>query len=203
MKSFLLRIFDFWTLVHTRDPLRRRKGYLLAVTLGIFLASLIILTIANVISYLQEPTSEVVNFLWMDAIDIVFFAALWWLNRAGRIRLASYLFLVFVITFITVGFPADTFNRVLLAYAIPILTASFLIEPASAFPAVLFSIMGYTLRYFYDGKIYSYNTLSLLALIMVAMVALTAARQLDRALEASTLQQVKLAESQAHLRIVF
>jgi hypothetical protein len=81
-------------LVRNPDYDAQRRGHLLA---GILLGCLLILLVVILLNFIQiftDPGQGFVVFSIEDAASIAGLAALLWLNRSGRVRLAAGIFLV-------------------------------------------------------------------------------------------------------------
>ena len=163
---------------------RRRGRMLAAMLLGILIPGLII-AILNLIQIVIDPGQGYALYFIDDAGLIAALMGLYWLNRSGRVRLASYVFLTLLILAITALDPLDTLDRILLAYTIPIAAASFLIGPGFSFLFALLAVAGYTAVYLTSQAVISFNYLSMAAIFVFAVVSALIASQMERALRES------------------
>jgi len=160
--------------------LRRGKALALLV-LGTLIATLIV-TCINLLEMLASPSSRAFWFLLSDILVLAIFSGLFLTNRAGRVRLSAYAFLILLVASISGLFPAASLDRVTLAYAIPTIAASFLISPFSSFLFWALSAAGYTLALIAWGWSLPYNYFSVLSLFLIALVSWLASSQLENAL---------------------
>ncbi len=107
-----------------------------------------------------------------------------WLNRSGKVILAGSIFLALLTAVLmAVDTPTEVVKgRTLFMFVIPILIASFVMRPYASFIATaIIGILHITLAYV--AKVPDYQPYSIAALMVIAMIAWLAARNLEMALE--------------------
>ncbi len=82
-----------WMEIRPTGTTKRWRGQLLTLFLLGSLFVLIAVLLINTVLLLLSFTAETSLFVLMDAFSIVLVCGLWWINRTGRTRLASILFL--------------------------------------------------------------------------------------------------------------
>ena len=174
-------------LVRNLDSDAQRRGHLLA---GILLGCLLFLFVVALLNFIQiftDPGQGYVVFSIEDVVSIAGLVILIWLNRTGRVRLASAIFLVLTTLVITFLDPLITLDRILLAYAIPIAAASFLIGPGYSFLFGGLAAAGYTGIYLTGYATMPFNYLSVVMLFVFALVSTLIASEMDKLLREARL----------------
>ncbi len=166
--------------VDVDDPTGRRRGQLLAYFILGVLAISVSLLVLNGIQWLLDPTPKWVFYIAGDVLGALVLTVLWRLNRAGRTGWAGYGYLFFVTVGVSALFSLRVLDRVLIAYAIPVLTAGFVIGPVSSFFFAALAVLGYTLVYLAGGSPMSYNIISASSLFLLALVAWLVADRQER-----------------------
>jgi len=197
-------------LVRNLDSDAQRRGHLLA---GILLGCLLFLFVVALLNFIQiftDPGQGYVVFSIEDVVSIAGLVILIWLNRTGRVRLASAIFLVLTTLVITFLDPLITLDRILLAYAIPIAAASFLIGPGYSFLFGGLASAGYTGIYLTGYATMPFNYLSVVMLFVFALVSTLIASEMDKllrearlALKTNQLTQNALLTSEDKFKHVF
>jgi len=186
MGNPLLAFLERLLVVRAQDPDGQRRGRLLSILLLSSLVLAFILTAINLAQIVTAatPARSVVtsNELLQDCLALLLMSFLLYLNRTGRTRLASSLFLATYVLACTALFGIETLDRVLLLYATPILASSFIISPGSSFVVAVVSALGYTWSYRANSLPQTYNYVSMLGLGLMATVAWLIANSLERAL---------------------
>ena len=175
-------------LVRNLDSDARRRGHLLAGILLGCLLLLLVITLLNFIQIFTDPSQGYVVFSIEDVASIAGLVMLMWLNRSGRVRLASGIFLVLTTLVITFLDPLLTLDRILLAYAIPIAAASFLIGPGYSFLFGILAAAGYSGIYLTGHAPMTYNYLFVVILFVFALISTLIASEMD-----SLLREARLA----------
>ena len=177
------RFLDPLLSVPAADPDEARRRKLLNILLFSAVVLMLIGVVATSAGLMPSPTEEILQF-YLGVLAVVFGAALiFFINRFGLGRLARILFLAGLIA---PGFFDHYGNAIsqrgLLLSAIPIFTASFLLQPHASFVVAAFVVLiasGVTLQ--------ATNTLPdiwvLLVISLVALVSWLAARSLEHALK--------------------
>jgi HD-GYP domain-containing protein (c-di-GMP phosphodiesterase class II) len=146
----------------------------------------IVLSVAvvHLVMYLIYQDLEFAFFLVGDLITLLVCLAVWEFQLNRRSRFASIILLVATTILITVSFPIDILDRVLLLYSVPIILASFIITPASSFIFALLATFGYSLFFFLRPLGMDYNYIAILFLFFMAMMSWLVARMMDRSYRA-------------------
>ncbi len=180
MKDRLHNLLDSWLMVNATSPEEKQRGLLAAVFISGPLVVALVITVINLAEWIAAPTPRRAFYVAADILVALPLFGLWRLNRSGRTRWASYVYLFFLTLAGSAAFPAKNLDRVFIFYAIPTLTASFLIGPGGSFVLALFSGLVYSLVYFAGDRVTSYNYLSVLALLVVAFVVWLVASRLEK-----------------------
>jgi PAS domain S-box-containing protein len=171
MKIRLKNLLADWLEVRQADRGERWRGQLLAFflilsfSLGIFF---FLLDFGRLI-FLQSPAFY--RYGLSDAVALILISAIWWINRSGRNRLASLLFLAVtsLVPFLFI-FQTD-YEHALIASSIPIFLSPFLLSPASSFPFLALQILLYTSTYFLQGPRDGYNFFSVMIMGLLAFAS--------------------------------
>jgi PAS domain S-box-containing protein len=149
----------------------RWRGQLLTLFLlaSLFIGLLILLINLNL--WLLFSSEENRQFVIIDAFIIVLICGLWWINRMGRNRLASILFLAMTSLTLLFTSPGAEYETVLIVSAVPIIASAFLLAPAGSFLLFAVQILLYTENFFRTGGAASYNFFSLLIMGFLAIVS--------------------------------
>jgi len=123
------------------------------------------------------------SFQAMLAVSLLILAGLWGLNRVGFTRWACYGYLLLLIAATSALFAIEDLDRLLILYAVPTLTASFLISPRASFFFAALSVLGYSLTYFLQDTPLDYNYIAVPTLLLLAFIAWLIAGRLERALD--------------------
>ncbi len=168
--------------VQTPDPeVRRRSTFLVVLSSGV-LFTLAALVAINLFNWIASPSPKELFYIAADLAYGLIIAGLLFLNRSGYVRWAGYGFLILMIAMFTLSFGITTMDRVLMAYAIPVLASSFVISPGSSFLFALLSASAYTIAYLAGEPSQGYNYVSMMGLFVMAIVAWLAAQSLEDAL---------------------
>ncbi|MGD0806278.1 MAG: PAS domain S-box protein [Anaerolineales bacterium] len=160
-----------WMEIRQSDRAERWRGQLLTLFLlgGLFV--LLLVFVINLILWLLSFSEESRLFVLVDAFSIVMVCGLWWINRTGRNRLASILFLGITSLTLFLSVPGAEYESVLVISAIPIISSSFLLTPAASFIVLVIQILLYTEVFFRIGGAVPYNYLSVLGMGFLAFVS--------------------------------
>jgi signal transduction histidine kinase len=187
-----------WTTASPAAPTTRWQKQLLDIFLLATLAAAVAIMVVNGSQWLIAPDPMAVSYVASDAVACLALVGLWLLNRTGRTRLVSYIYLTLQIAAGSAAFSLESLDRVLLIYALPTLMASFLIAPFWSFVLAALSILAYTLTYFTGGAVVSYNYVAVPMLLVLATIAWLIASRLRQAMD-TAMQEVtahKQAEEQ-------
>jgi signal transduction histidine kinase len=191
-----------WLFVNTADPFQKRHGRTLAFLLGGLVFSDIFITGINFVQCFLSHSSKLSLYILSDLIVLLLLLGVWQLNQSGRVSLAGSIFIICSTALISFLFSMENFERVLL-YSIPILAASFTLRPTCSFMAATLATLGYTGNWFLNGQDSSYNFPYVFGFMLIALVAWTISRQLEKALEESRQREEALQKSQIHFRSLF
>ncbi len=159
-----------------------RRARLLRIVIHIAMGAMAVLTLFDVIRavvYFQPQALR--NSILSGVVVMLALVGVLYLCRAGRVRLAGYMLGVL---HLAVGWFADPveLDRLLAIYAVPTLTASFTISPASSLFFALLSCANYTLVYVLGPRTREYNHVFVISLLVLAFIAWLAAVNLEDAL---------------------
>ena len=118
------------------------------------------------------------SYMLSNGLVLMALVGLWQLNRQGHTRLAGLLFLMLALT-LPLIFPMGALDRVLVVYAIPIIGASFILTPVSAFLVAVLAALEYTVEYVAGIKGVEYNAMSMAILFVIAFISWAIADHLD------------------------
>ena len=186
----LARLRERWQWLGTADRrVKERQRWLLHGLLITGLAILAVLTLLNVAQWFMAPSPRGIFYVVCDLLLALIFLGLLRLNRARYIPWVAYLFLIIATLSLSATFPIADLDRILIAYAVPTMAASFVIAPAASFVFALLSALSYSVVYWVGGAASSqgsawlgYNYLAWPVLFVVALVPYLAADRLEQAL---------------------
>ncbi len=193
--------YEWAVLVRNPDSDAQRRGHLLAGILLGCLLFLLVVTLLNFIQIFTDPGQGYVVFSIEDVATIAGLVILIWLNRSGRVQLAAGIFLVLTTLVITFFDPLVTLDRILLAYAIPIAAASFLIGPGYSFLFGVLAAAGYSGIYLTGHATMPYNYLSVVILFVFALVSTLIASEMANLLREACLALKTNQDAQNALRL--
>ena len=174
-------------------PVRRHdRQQLLTIVLGSIASLAVLLTLYDGGRWLLHPAPELSFFALADLVALLGIAALLALARTGRVHLAACLTLGMLILLSVTGIPLADLDRTLIVFAIPTLLASFLIAPVASLPTAVLSIVAYSMALAIAAPGYSYNYLSVMALLVVAILGWQAAWRLEHTLCALQEREMRL-----------
>ena len=107
-----------WMEIRQTGTTKRWRGQLMTLFLLVSLFVLIFVLVINTVLGLLSYAKETRLFLLMDAFSIVLVCGLWWINRIGRTRLASILFLAITSLLPILSIPRAQYEDVLILSAI-------------------------------------------------------------------------------------
>lgn len=164
------------------DPEQRRRGRLLNVLIWALLLASIVAALVKTPGSPQGFLLFSSSHLPASALVLVLLFVILGLNRSGRVRLASVLYLGLFVATVSFMFRIQDLDRIMVLYIVPTMGASFLLAPASSFVFATLSILGYSLAYGAFPADVSYNYVSGIGLYLTALVAWLAATSLESAL---------------------
>ncbi len=192
IKTLYLKIISDWMQVRQLDPEKRWRGQLLSLFLLGSLHVAIFLFSLNLFLWLRDSDPVQLSFVFITSIGIVMICGFWWINRMGWNRAASFGFVLLGSFLPFLSVPRADFENVLIAAAIPIALASFLITPAASFAALALQSALYTLSYFQAGQSAAYNYFSLVVMALLAFIAWVCATWFESTLSQSRAFQSRL-----------
>jgi PAS domain S-box-containing protein len=160
-----------WMEIRPTGTTKRWRGQLLTLFLLGCLFILLLLFSANLAFWLLSFSEDSRLFVVVDAFSIVMVCGTWWLNRTGRTRLASMLFLGITSIILFLSIPVREYDSVLIIAAVPIISSSFLLFPAASFFQLVFQILLYLDNYSRGGGAAPFNYLSILGMVFLAFAS--------------------------------
>jgi PAS domain S-box-containing protein len=160
----------------------RLLNVLMLGTLAAAGASLLLMLPADLVWHVLAPGESLLLYATFLTLAVAI-AFLYWLNRHGQTRLASYLFLLGLVVALSLADqPEQMVNgRSLVVYVLPIIMASVLVRPAASF--ALAAIVSFVVIILSLWIQISPNVIAVLTFWVVALVAWLSAHSLERALE--------------------
>jgi PAS domain S-box-containing protein len=179
--SLINRILD----VPAQDPEVRRKAHFLNICLAAVEAGAILLFLVNLYELLVHADPTARSFAIYSAVGVLGGLLTYWLNRRGFHRLAGYAFLLLIVYIITAATQPASYifeGSTILAYVLPILIASFILEPYSS--AVITTVISIVLLIVARsaGITEDPTPETLATLYMLAVVSWLSAHNLNQAL---------------------
>lgn len=156
--------------------------------LDVFIIGLVVLTGAALV--LDLAGSADVSYAYsgdhMAATVVVFSAlgALWWLNRRGATGLATWLCLLLILFPVSTLVEGAVFDRLLIIYAVPVVSAAFLLRPGASFLFAALALGAYTVTWFAHDKEPGFNYVSWFAIAGLSLVAYVVSATWQRSLDA-------------------
>ncbi len=171
--------------VRSDDPETGRRARLLNVCLLAVGVAAAVLLVVNLADYTFSGDELARRLAAYAALSLLGSAGIYWLNRHGRHRPAGYLFLALIILIITFATRPAIYlfeGSTILAYVLPIIMASVILEPWTSFAvttviAVLLLVAAKT-----AGLADEPSPETIATLYMLAVVAWLSARSLSQAL---------------------
>jgi HD-GYP domain-containing protein (c-di-GMP phosphodiesterase class II) len=170
-------------LVHSNSPQGIRKQAILQMILSAVGVALLVVTFMNLSEWVITQNAGTILYLASDLICLLLVAGIWQLNRERRTRTASYLLLIGLTVLPSLAFSLPDVDHLLLIYAIPVITASFLLNPSCSFFFAGLSTLFYTLAYFNSPEPFAYNYLSIIAIFVLAAISWLISKILNRTLQ--------------------
>jgi len=179
-----------------------RRSEMFAILISVSVALMLFVIVYSVI-VITSSTTEAWGFLELiDMATLIVLLSLWALNRAGHTLTAIHLFIVIAILTPLVTLDVVLVDRLLVLFAVPIITAGFLLRPSASYVVAGISVLGYTIVFLLDPGIIDYNIIAVPALLFVAMISASASGGLERSLRSSRASEAALRESESRLRNV-
>jgi PAS domain S-box-containing protein len=167
-----------------------RKNVIIRIFIVCCQACLGILTVLNIIEWVQNPTFGNATDVLSDLGTMVFLGVMTLLNRKGKTDLVAGILLTFLSIFPSIVFDTPTLDRTSLLFAIPILASSFMLRPGSSFLFAGLSILGYSANYFYSRPSLEYNIFEPILCLFMALISWLVSIQWDRVLARRRQQDV-------------
>jgi len=171
-----------WNLLTPPDQVDdkvRRRGQ----TLGVFIAASVVIGFGVTAWNALVPSDTRPLDLVLDALLFPVLAIPAYLNRRGKVDAAAIVFLAFMIVLCSL-FPIDKIDRVLIIYAFPVMTASFILRPGASILAALACVALYSVLYRWSPSGQSYNMVFAFALVALSAVAYFVSHSLELAFDA-------------------
>jgi PAS domain S-box-containing protein len=177
------RVYPYLIRNDASDADEKRKGQILSsLILGVALIWIVISLIDAVEHILRPGIRNEYNFAAV-IVSIAIFFMVWMANRRGRVRLASYSFLLFILIACMIFFPMTDLDEVMIIYSIPIMTASFLIRPGASFFFAALSTASYLVVFLRYRTSADYSFISVPVFFLIAILAWLVASRLEKALQ--------------------
>lgn len=154
----------------SQTPEQQRAHFYSRVLAALSILVLMV-TVIHLAMYLIYQDLNYAFYLLGDIIALLICLAAWEMQRSRTKKPAAILLLVATTLLITVAFPIDLLDRMLLLYTIPVILASILISPPSSFVFALFSTLGYTVVFLVSPRTAPYNYLAVCFLFLIAAMA--------------------------------
>jgi PAS domain S-box-containing protein len=176
------KVYPYFLRNAAGDPDENRRGQILStLILGVILIWIVPSLIDAVELILRPVISNGYNFA-VDLACLAIFIPVWIANRRGRVRLASYIFLIFILVACIIFFPLTSLDEVMIIYSIPIMIASFVIRPGASFFFALLSTASYSAVFLNSHTSDNYNYISVPIFFLIALLAWLVASRLEKAL---------------------
>jgi signal transduction histidine kinase/CheY-like chemotaxis protein len=180
------------------DPEMARRGRLLNVMLLALMALVVLLLLVNL---LTESGLRQLDYILSDVAAIVWLMLVMWLNRSGRVRAASYIFVFGTLLFILLTFDSRTLLSSGILFVFPLMMGAFLINTRMAMVLFLISTTGYILRVqsLPASEITYLSIFNTGAFLLFALLAVLLASDIQRALRAERARTLELQTLNAEL----
>ena len=182
MQNYFQAIQKFFILDTSIEPQKRRAKLLSAVLL-ISLIAMFFLTLENSLEFLFMRTEEYAVFLVQDLVVLVLLVIFAELNRRGHTQVTAITLIVMMVLGITLLFPSNELEGLMILYAIPIIAASFLLHPSATFGVVIFAFIDHSVTRGGIDLTDRYSFIGTTALVILAFIAWMISMLLDRALD--------------------
>ncbi len=190
------RVYPYLIRNAATDQGEKRKGQILSsLILGAALIW-VIFSLIDVVKLILHPVIQNEYNFAIDVVSIAIFIPVWIANRRGRVRLASYSFLLFILIACVIFFPLTNLDEVLIVFAVPIMIASFVIRPGASFFFAVLSTATYTTMVLTSRTGVEYNYISVPIFFLIALLAWLVASRLERAL-------VEISQREEHYKAMF
>jgi len=184
MNKYWKSQFEHWTTVQAKTLEEQRRGHLLALFLLIFITFGIVIALLDAWDWLVNGNIVSGRFTLTTLLEVGIFAGMWQLNRRGHTTLIAHLLLNLII--VAMSFISETafLSAVFIAYAIPTITAGFVLRPQWSFPYAALAALGYMLRFqFADVSIPLFSDKQIAILFGLAAVTYLIASRYQDAFE--------------------
>ena len=155
--------------------------------LDVFIVGLFALAAAAVVlSLSQSFHASYAGAAQDSAMSVVVLGGLviaWLANRRGRTTLATWLCLLLILLATALFLDGRVLDRLLIVYALPVVSAAFLLKPSAAFIFGGLSALAYTITWLAHDRVPGFNYLSLFVIAGLALVSYLVATYWREALE--------------------
>ena len=159
-----------------------RRGILDVLIIGLFALTLAATIFSLSQSFHQSYAGTAEDSLMTGAL-LGGLVVAWLINRSGRTTLATWSCLALTLLATSLFMDTVILDRVLIIYALPIVSAAFLLRPRAAFLFAGLSALAYTLTWLGHGREPGFNYLSLFIMVGIALVSYLVAAYWREALE--------------------
>lgn len=176
------------------------RGRLLASVLSLVIFLTLLLTIANFLELIVNPSPNVRQFLVSDVITFIVLAALWLINRYGYSTWVGAIFVLFMLAIPGLVFLPQDYDRVLIIYAIPILLAGFAIHPLAALGAMALAVASYSYIFYSSSLSPGYNYVAVQILLIIGFLTTIVSSLLGNTLRVARENEEAQREANKQLR---
>jgi hypothetical protein len=156
--------------------------------LDVFIVGLFVLTAAaavlSVLEFVHASYADAGADWVPTTIVLCGLGVLWWLNRRGHTALAAWLCLLLILFATSVLLEGTVLDRLLIIYALPVVSAAFLLRPGASFLFAALSALVYIVTWVSDDTEPGFNYVSLFVLAGLSLVSYLVAAYWRQALDA-------------------
>jgi hypothetical protein len=159
-----------------------RRAILDAFILGLFVltAGAAVLSLTH---YFHASYTGAVEDSLLSGIALGSLAVIWWINRRGHTSFATWLCLLLLLLATSLFMDGPLLDRLFIVYALPVVSAAFLLRPDAAFLFAALSAGSYIATWLAGGREPGFNYLSLFIIAGLALVSYLVAAYWREALE--------------------
>lgn len=201
MLEKIQRGLAWWSRVEaTGDQEYRRGRFLSFFILGVLFVCLGLIVINLRELWLGQDWYQSLGYELINMVGVVLLLWVWRLNRSGHVRIAGLIYLLALTFGPCLATSLDELDRIMTIYAVPILSASFLIHPAASFLIAILSSLGYYGIYLQNNGPLSLNYISIMLFFVVALASWLIADLLEQDIAERKQAELALQSNEAHLK---
>lgn len=155
-------------------------GFLLLLCIPLFA-----LVVNNVYYFVIEPTVGFGWYLVTDLIAFVWLLWMWFMNRKGHIQSVGIGAALILTVGISFFYSPDNPSNGLVMYVLPILIASFVIEPKASFWVYGVIFLTYTISMYQTDGFLNYDLTGIATILVIATITWIASDRLEHAIAAN------------------